>query len=239
MPAQIYGAALFLPPGSYNPCQKDDDVVDIFDEVDEDVRRERMHQAAKKYGPIVGLVVALVIVGVGGSTLWREYQVRKADASGEAYLAAGVLLNEDKASEAAIAFAAIPAESGDGYAALARMREAEAHEKAGDRQAALSALHAIDSLEAPDRYKELARLLALGLRSYDEDAATLLPLVEPMAAAGRPWRALANEYAAMLEWKLGKLDAAKTRLEAISADATAPTGVRTRADAALTAFPKG
>ncbi len=214
-------------------------MVDIFDEVDEDVKRERMQQAAKKYGPIVGFVAVLVIGGVAGTSLWRDYQASQAEAAGDAYLAAGALLAEDKATEAATAFAAIPNEAGDGYAALARMREAEAHEKAGDRKAALQALYAVEALEAPERYKELAKLLALGLRSYEEDASTLLPLVEPMTGAGRPWRALANEYAAMLEWKLGKLDAAKARLEAISADTTAPMGLRTRADAALTAFPKG
>lgn len=214
-------------------------MVDIFDEVDEDVRRERMQQAAKKYGPIVGFFVVLVIAGVAGTTLWREYQANQAAAAGDAYLAAGALLADDKAQEAATAFAAIPDEASDGYAALARMREAEAHEKAGDRKAALQALYAVESLETPERYKELATLLALGLRSYEEDPATLLPLVEPLTAADRPWRALANEYAAMLEWKLGKLDAAKARLEAISADTTAPIGLRTRADAALTAFPKG
>ena len=214
-------------------------MVDIFDEVDEDVRRERMQQSAKKYGPIVGFFVVLVIAGVAGTTFWREYQESQAAAAGDAYLAAGALLAEDKAQEAATAFAAIPNDAGDGYAALARMREAEAHEKAGNRKAALQALHAVESLEAPDRYKELATLLALGLRSYEEDPATLLPLVEPLTAEGKSWRALANEYAAMLEWKLGKLDAAKARLEAISADTTAPIGLRTRADAALTAFPKG
>ena len=214
-------------------------MVDIFDEVDEDVRRERMQESAKKYGPIVGFVVVLVIAGVAGTTLWREHQANKAAEAGNAYLAAGALLAEDKAAEAATAFAAIPDDSGDGYAALARMREAEAHEKAGNRAAALQALHAVEALEAPERYKELAKLLALGLRSYNEDAATLLPLVDPLSAPGRPWSALANEYAAMLEWKLGKLDAAKARLQAISADTSAPMGLRTRADAALTAFPKG
>ncbi|MGZ0190537.1 MAG: tetratricopeptide repeat protein, partial [Alphaproteobacteria bacterium] len=68
---------------------------------------------------------------------------------------------------------------------------------------------------------------------------TLLPLVEPFAAAGEPWRALAQEQAAMLEWKLGRLDAARTRLESISKDVSAPVGLRARADAALTALPKG
>lgn len=212
-------------------------MVDIFDEVDEDVKRERMQQAAKKYGPIVGGVVALVIAGVAGTTFWREYEERKAGEAGDAYLAASQLLVQDKAKEASVAFAAISSIAEDGYAALAHLREAEALQKSGDRAGAITALNAVETLEAPERYKELARLLALNLRSYDEDPATLLPLVDAMTETGRPWRAMATEYAAMLEWKLGKLDAARTRLMAISADTTAPIGLRARADAALTALP--
>ena len=49
-------------------------VVDIFDEVDEDVRRERLNLIAKKYGPFLGAAVALVIGAVAVFTFWQQHQ---------------------------------------------------------------------------------------------------------------------------------------------------------------------
>ncbi len=213
-------------------------VVDIFDEVDEDVRRERMHAAAKRYGPLIGGGVAVIIAVVAGVTFYRQYQADARAEAGAAFLAA-TRAQQETPSAGQSAFAQLAEAGPAGYPLLARLKEAEALTQKGDRQGAIAALNGVEDLDAPQRYKDLARLMALSLRSYEEPPETLLPLVEPLAAAGSPWRVFAQEQAAMLEWKLGRMDAARTRLEAISADAEAPVGIRARADAALSAMPKG
>lgn len=213
-------------------------MVDIFDEVDEEVRRERMQAAAKKYGPIVGGAVALLIAGVGGFTFWQNQQVANREDAGAAFLAAA-RAQQSELSAGQNAFSELAEDGPAGYPTIARFKQAEALAAAGDRAGAVAALNGVETLETSDHYKELARLLAIGLRSYDESPETLLPLVEPLAAPGRPWQALAIEQAAMLEIKLGELDAARARLEALSADLAAPNGVRERAAAALTALPEG
>lgn len=212
-------------------------MVDIFDEVDEDVRRERMQTMAKRYGPLVGGSVVLVIAVVAGLTFWRQHQREAAEEAGAAYLAAARTLPADRTA-AEDAFADLAAEGPGGYPLLARLKQAEALAADGKRDAAVEVLNGVESLDAPDRYKALARLLALGLRSYAEDPATLLPLVDEMAAPGKPWRALASEQAAALEWKLGKVAEARARWEALAADLAAPQGVRSRAEAALAALPR-
>ncbi len=219
-----------------------DRVVDIFDEVDEDVRRERMQAAAKRYGPFVGGAVVLIVGAVAAYTFWQQQQQNAAGEAGAAFLAAaraqqaGLAAGEAGKGEA---FAELAASGPGGYSALARFKLAEALAASGDAAAAIEALNAVETTEAPARYKDLARLLALGLRSYTESAENLLPLVEPMAAPGEPWRWIAEEQAAMLEWKLGRLDAARARLKALGADLSAPQGLRARAAAALTALPEG
>lgn len=213
-------------------------MVDIFDEVDEEVRRERMQAAAKRYGPFVGGGVAVLIAIVAGITIWRGHELSSREDAGAAFLAAA-RAQEAEPTAGQATFADLASEGPAGYPVVARFKQAEVLAAAGDRAGAVAALNGVDGLETPDRYKELARLLAIGLRSYDESADTLLPLVEPLAAAGRPWRTLAAEQAAMLEIKLGRLDAARTRLQALSTDLAAPNGVRERASAALTALPEG
>ena len=44
---------------------------DIFQEVDEEVRRERLMQLWKRYGNFVIAAAVIVVLGVGG---WRGYQ---------------------------------------------------------------------------------------------------------------------------------------------------------------------
>lgn len=213
-------------------------MVDIFDEVDEDVRRERMQALAKRYGPVATGALALIIGGVAAYTFWTQHQQSKAREAGGAYLAAARSMQSD-ADGSAAAFAELAASGPEGYPLLARFKYAEALAAKGDRKAAIDALNGVETLDAPDRYKELARFMALNLRSYDEGAEALLPLMEPLAAPGRPWRALAQEQAALMEWKLGRLDAARARFMALSGDMSAPSGLRGRAEAALTALPEG
>ena len=213
-------------------------MADIFDEVDEEVRRERMTAAAKKYGPLVGGGVALILAVVGGLTFWTQYQETQRQDAGAAFLSAARAQQQNPIAGRET-FANLAVEGPEGYVFLARFKEAEALAADGDRKAAVAALNAVEEADAPARYKDLARLLALGLRSYDESAATLLPLLEPLMADGAPWRAFAIEQAAMLEIKLGKLNEARARLSTLAADATAPNGVRARAEAALTALPEG
>ena len=213
-------------------------MVDIFDEVDEDVRRERMQAMAKRYGPILGLVVTLIIGGVAAFTFWKQYQADARLEAGAAFIVASDAIEADPAASAAT-FGDLVADGPAGYPVLASFKQAEALTAAGDRKGALDVLNGVEAMEAPVRYKHLARLQALSLRSYDEDPATLLPLYEELAASGAPWRAMALEQAGMIEWSLGREVDARKRFEAISADISAPVALRSRADAALTALREG
>ncbi len=227
-----------VPAAVFQPQRGRRHVVDIFDEVDEDVRRERMQAMAKKYGPVVGGAVVLVIVAVAGVTFWRDYELGQRQQAGATFLDASRAQQADR-TVGVDAFGRLAAEGPAGYPLLARFKQAEAAAAAGDRDTALAALNGVDAMEAPERYKALARLLALGLRSYEEGAEALLPLVEPLAAEGQPWRPLALEQAAMLEWKLGRYADARKRLETLLADPATPGGTRRRAEAVLTALPEG
>src|SRR6266545_2075566 len=119
-------------------------VADIFQEVDEEVRRERLRKLWEEYGPVFVAVALLLVVGVGG---WRGYQwweAKKAAEAGAQFETAVVLSEQGKHGEAEAAFAKIAAEGTAGYRTLARFRAAEASAQRDPREA----VKAYDALAA-------------------------------------------------------------------------------------------
>ena len=111
-------------------------MTELFDEVDEDLRREQLARLWKKHGWLILTVATLIVAAVGG---WRGYQyfeAQKAAAAGASFEAATTLADQNKHSEAEAAFARIATEGSAGYRALARLRAA-AEAAARDPQGAV------------------------------------------------------------------------------------------------------
>ena len=97
---------------------------DIFQEVDEEVRREQLKKLWDRYGNYAVAAVVLVVVIIAA---WRGYQwweAKKAAESGAAFEAAVTLAEGGKHADAEAAFAKIVADGTSGYRHLARLREA-------------------------------------------------------------------------------------------------------------------
>ena len=97
---------------------------DLFDEVDEDVRRDQLKQLWDKYSVFIVAGALLIIAGVGG---WRGYEYLEAQRGAEAGAAfdrAAELSEQNKHAEAEAAFADLAAKAPWGYRVLARLRTA-------------------------------------------------------------------------------------------------------------------
>ena len=97
-------------------------MADIFNEVDEEVRRERLQKLWDRYGIYVIALAVLIVAGIGA---WRGYewwQAKKAAAAGAAFESALSLSEAGKHAEAEAAFAKVAAEAPAGYRTLARLR---------------------------------------------------------------------------------------------------------------------
>src|ERR1700733_3138042 len=62
-------------------------VVDIFDEVEEDLRAERAERLLKKYAWLLIVLAVAIIGGAAGWQLWNRYQARQDAAAGARYVA--------------------------------------------------------------------------------------------------------------------------------------------------------
>ncbi|MCC8938164.1 tetratricopeptide repeat protein, partial [Bradyrhizobium sp. Arg68] len=88
---------------------------ELFDEVDEEVRRERLQKLWDKYSLHIIALAILIVAGVGG---WRGYEyleAKKAAEAGAAFDRAAELSEQNKHAEAEAAFADLAAKAPTGY----------------------------------------------------------------------------------------------------------------------------
>ena len=97
---------------------------DIFNEVDEEVRRERLKNLWDRYQVLIVAAALLLVVGVGGWRGYQWYQAKQAAEAGSAFQAAMALSADGKHAEAEAAFAKVAQTSPAGYRDLARMQAA-------------------------------------------------------------------------------------------------------------------
>ena len=201
----------------------------IFREVDEDVRRDRMEAALKKYG-LYGIAAAVVVIaGVAGGVVWRDMQAEAQLDRGGRFEQALDLVTGNKPAEAAEIFEQLAAEVNDTFQALAGQQAAAARAAAGDEKVALAAY---DRLAANPDLPELQRDLAaikgalIALRTDGADAA--LQRLAPVAEGAGPFRNIAREIKAGALVKKGDKPAAIAELKALSEDATSTANQQRR-----------
>ncbi len=206
---------------------------DIFREVDEEVRRDKAMEFWSKHQNSL-IALAVVIVAAAGG--WRYYQnsIRAAaEATGARYEAALQLARENKPVEADAAFQEVIKQGPAGYALLARFRGA-AELAVSDKPKAVAIYDGLAADNAVDPLmRDIANLRAAMLRLDEADAAEIKNRLEPLAAAGQPFRNSARELLAFAALKANDFEAAGRWFDAIVVDSQTPQAIRQRAEALL------
>ena len=214
-------------------------MVDIFDEVEEELREERMKEILKKYGGLIFAACVLVVLAVGGWRGWSWYQGQQDQDAASRYFAASARTEVSGVAgvnrpEAITAFEAITTTAPHGYAVLARLRAAALRADAGDLAGASAEWDRVAADSSADPLlRDLASLTWCFYHADKDDPALVEGRLKPLAAPGNAWRSLAQEQLALLALKQGQTEAARTQLKKLAEDTTAPTGVRGRAGALL------
>lgn len=208
-------------------------MADIFHEVDEEVRRERLKRIWDRYGGLILAAVVLVVAGIGGWRGWEYYQNQRAAESGAQFEAAMALAEGGKLQDAEQAFAKIAADGTSGYRLLARLREAEAMAPR-DRAAAVAVFDkvAADS-GAGARFQDLASVRAGFLLVDNAAFADMEKRLETASGAQRPFRHSARELLALSAFKAGDVQGLRRWADMINGDAETPAAMRSRVEALL------
>ena len=200
---------------------------ELFDEVDEDVRRDQLKKLWEQYSIYIVAGAFLIVAAVGG---WRGYQYLEAKKAAE-------LSEQNKHSEAEAAFTDLAAKAPSGYRMLARLRAA-AEAGSRDPQAAAKLyddIAADRSVSAPEQ--DLARVRAAGLLLETSTYPNMLQRLEPAAAPGATFRHTARELLALSAWRTNDTTAARKWLDMIANDGETPPSLRSRAEALQALLP--
>lgn len=210
---------------------------ELFNEVDEDLRREQLKKIWEKYSLLIILVAILIIGGVGGWRAYSYFEAKKAAEAGAAFDRASELSEQNKPAEAEAAFTKLAAEAPAGYRTLARLRAAGEAAKR-DSAAAVKLYDAIiadNTVSAPE--KDLARVRAGALLVETMPYDALLPKLEPATAAASTYRHSARELLALAAWKANNAGETRKWVDLLSNDPETPSSIRTRAEALQALLP--
>jgi hypothetical protein len=203
-------------------------VSDIFQEVDEEVRREQFQKLWERYQAYVIAAAVLVVLAVAG---WRTYdwwETKKSAEAGAAFEAAITLSTQGKHAEAAAAFSKIAEETTTTYRTLALVRAA-AELAQTDPKAAVAAYDKIAANSSiGSEMRDLAGLRAGALLMDSGTFSEARQRLEPLAAADHTFKHTARELLALAAWRAGDTTAAKRWIETIDTDPGTPPDERNR-----------
>ncbi|MEH2476987.1 hypothetical protein V1282_000344 [Nitrobacteraceae bacterium AZCC 2146] len=210
---------------------------ELFNEVDEDLRREQLKKLWDRYSLFIIAIAILIVAGVGG---WRGYsylEAKKSAEAGAAFDRAVDLSEQNKHAEAEAAFTKLAAEAPSGYRALARLRAAS-EASSRDPQAAVKLyddIAADRSVAATEQ--DLAKIRAGALLLETAPYNAMLARLEPASTITGTYRHSARELLALSAWRANNAVATRQWLDMIANDGETPASLRTRAEALQALLP--
>ena len=213
-------------------------MVDIFQEVEEDLKRERSEELWRKYGKYVIGTAAVIVLGVAGREGLKTYEQTTSIENGTRFANAVELAQagEDKQEAALEALDAIIADGNAGFVAMGHFQKAAIYLRAGATASAVSELEAVAANDDIDQvYRDLAVVQIAMNSATQSNAKDLIAQLEPIAVPENAWYYSAREMIALLHVAAGDVAAAKPLLTDIADDGDAPSGMRARASEILKA----
>lgn len=199
-------------------------MADIFDEIDEELKRDRAQVLWAKYGKYVLSAAAAIVLVVGASQGYNAWTKQQVETAAETYQAA---LNAD---DVGAALEANLSSLTDGYAMVAKFQIAADLANKDDAVAAEQAYLALSTESGLDPlYQQAALMLSVMSAVNTGDVADLQDRLSSLTSAAGAWQALALELSAGLDLQAGDVAAAKAKIDQVLALPEIPNDLRQRA----------
>ena len=203
---------------------------DIFQEVEEDVRREHYEKLWKKYGNYVIAAGAVLVLAVAGFQAWRNYDLGQRQAVSDRYEAAVQTALQGDVAKAETEFAALAADAPGGYETLAKFQLATAYLAQNKRDPAVTLLRELTDASDPV-ISSAARLRLAWTMADASPKPEIVTILQPLTAEDSPWRFAAAEILAYMDLRDGSATVAQEQYAKLAAEAQAPASLRQRAGA--------
>lgn len=204
---------------------------DIFREVDEALRRERLDRIWRGYALFGAVGLAVLVLGFGGYGWWQS----RADARQEAASSALDDALAKTSPEARLrALESIEGQEGRIYGIFAEFHRAAALSEMDEwREAGDIYTELAQARRVPQPLRDLARLKGGTLLAGRADVEEVISLLAPATDSSGYFRASAREVLALVALQAGEIELARENLQQIADDAQSPGATRVRARALL------
>lgn len=214
-------------------------MVDVFEQVEEELRSERYKRLARTWLPVAGGVLLVALIAALSFWGWDSWQTSKADKASIAYNRGLESLEAGNPVGADAAFVQVVNEGNGAYKALAL------NQRAGIALAANRVPEAIAHLDEAARasrdplLSDAAALKAAWLAMDSETLEQIEARLAPLVRDGRPFSAFALEAQAMARLQHGRVAEAREALVLLKNGLDTPPIVTQRADLAIAAIDSG
>ncbi|MCS6625006.1 tetratricopeptide repeat protein [Roseibacterium beibuensis] len=214
-------------------------MVDVFDQVEEELRSDRYKRLARTWLPVVGGVLLVALIAALAWWGWQKMETSKADKASIAYQRGLESLESNNLIGADAAFVQAADEGNAAYKALALQHRAGI---ALQQNRIPAAVELFDEAAAASRDPLLRDVAAYKAVMALMDTASLEDIqgrLEPLMEEGRPYRAFAREALAMAQLQHGKTAEARSTLVVLKNGLDTPRDVSQRAELALASIDDG
>lgn len=206
---------------------------EFLEEVENDIRKEKMLQLWKQYGKqVMGGALGIVLL-IGGYNFWSHYEQSKRIQMAEKLIAAQDFIGQGETDKAQTILTSLSVESHGTYKPLALFQKAGLLLQLG--QKSVEALKIYQELSGNTKidpmWRNLAALLAV-MVSMDQPNAKideLLAQLSTLTSDQNPWRYLANEINGVLLHRKGDNTKAAEIFARLVQDNQTPPGISMRA----------
>lgn len=203
---------------------------DIFKEVDEELREERLTKIWKRIGPYVIGILSGTIIITSAVIGYREYDETQRQNWGVQFAEAMNLSEEGNWQESLDLFETLTEKTNLGYKTLSLFQAASLYAKNGNKEKALEIYQSLENKALDENFRDLATLMLIYLQFDNADPEILEKRIEKLASKGNPWYYNAVELKGFLFAKQKNKEKQIEIFNILSKDNKAPEGVRTRAN---------
>lgn len=218
-------------------------MVDVFEQVEEDLRSDRYTRMARRWVPVVGAVLGVALAVALAWWGWDSWQTSKADKASSAYDRGMEALQAGNATGADTAFAEAASVGNGAYKALALSQQAGLALQRNNKDEAIRLLDQAAKASRDPLLSDQATLKAVFLLMEGRiDAAKMTEIqarLEPLTKEDRPLRAFAQEALAMAQLQMGQVQPARAAFVQLQLGQEVPEQVRQRAQAAIDTIDSG
>jgi len=214
-------------------------VVDLFEEVEEQLRSDRYKALLRRIAPWVSGIFGAVVLAYLAYWGFNLFVARNLSSATTAYQKGVDALAQNDAGAASSDFQAAARSASAGYRSLALMQEGGLSLAAGKPEAAVGFFDQA-AKAAPNRiFGDLARLRAAEAILDAAPYPQLKTRLAPLAASGRPYTFQAREALAMARLLAGRTSQARADFRDLSTAIDAPQDVVQRASLAVELIDEG